>query len=126
MKLCIDDERTPIEPGWEIVRSTLDAFIYLNLHANGDLQYHIEELSLDHDLGEDALNGCDVARNLEEKVLQGMCLPPNVLQVHSGNSVGVQNILDCFKSIVRYCEREGLEVPTIRRVQVLDFCQPMT
>lgn len=126
MKLFVDDEREPLEPGWEVRRDALGAFMAINLHAAGNLEYQIEQLSLDHDLGHDTLSGYDVAQNLEEKVLQGECLPPFILRVHSGNSVGVQKILQAFYSIARYCEREGLNVPTIMRVQPLDVCKPLS
>lgn len=125
MKLFVDDERFPLDDGWEIRRDTLGAFMAINLHAAGNLEYQIEQLSLDHDLGEGG-EGYDVARNLEDKVLQGMCLPPFVLQVHSGNSVGVQRILQSFYAIARYCERNGLNIPTIMRRETLDVCKPMS
>ncbi len=122
MKLFVDDERMP--PGvtecfntsdWEIARSADDAIERLT----PPVAVPVTLLSLDHDLGEPSAtnNGAAVAAWLEAAVIVNGMVPPKILQVHSGNPVGVANILSAFQSIARFCALNGMEVPEIRRIQ---------
>lgn len=115
MKLFVDDERNPPDGTWNVVRSAELAIIYLQSSPEQPL----EILSLDHDLGEprETNSGSEVAKWLEAAVHVNGFLPPAVLQVHSGNPVGVDNILAAFRSIARFCRENGMEIPEVRRVQ---------
>lgn len=91
MKVYLDDERTPPE-GWTLVRWPQDA---IELLMTGQ----VEELSLDHDLGDDERGtGYDVVLWIEEAVVTEGFVPPRI-KVHSANSsarikmeLGVQSI----------------------------------
>ena len=77
MKVYLDDERkTP--DGWIRVYWPQEA---IDLLETG----HVSELSLDHDLGDDARGtGYDVVLWIEEKVIMNGFSPPRML-VHSAN-----------------------------------------
>jgi hypothetical protein len=91
MKVYLDDERkTPL--GWQRIYWPLEAIPLLEL---GD----VEEISLDHDLGDDARGtGYDVVLWIEEAVATRGFVPPKIT-VHSANSsarakmeLGIRNI----------------------------------
>lgn len=113
MKLFVDDERPmPTNGNWIISRTPAGA-IQLMVWAVQNPGNRIEILSLDHDLGENVPTGYDIAAWLEKEVITKGMIPPKVLKVHSANPVGRARILLAFKSIARYCEQNGMEVPTI-------------
>jgi hypothetical protein len=77
VKVYLDDERTP-PAGWHLVRWPEEAIALL---ATGQ----VTDLSLDHDLGDDAHGtGYDVIRWIEEAVATSAFDPP-ALTVHSAN-----------------------------------------
>ncbi|WP_373372107.1 cyclic-phosphate processing receiver domain-containing protein [Nannocystis bainbridge] len=78
MRLWLDDER-PAPPGWLPVRWPDEVVALLQTGA-------VAELSLDHDLGDDARGtGYDVVRWIEEAVATRGFVPP-ALAVHSANT----------------------------------------
>ncbi|WP_112477836.1 cyclic-phosphate processing receiver domain-containing protein [Vibrio variabilis] len=91
MKVYLDDERTAPE-GWKRVYWPEEA---IELLQSGE----VEEISLDHDLGDDTLGtGYDVVVWIEEQVIVNRFKPPKIL-VHSANSsarikmeMGISNI----------------------------------
>lgn len=93
MKVFLDDLRSP-PSGWQLVRWPEEAIALLQTGC-------VTELSLDHDLGDDAHGtGYDVLVWLEEAVfLRGMT--PPALTIHSANfsarqkmEMAVQRIMD--------------------------------
>lgn len=79
VKLYLDDVRPP-PPGWTLVRWPDEA---ITLLATGQ----VDELSLDHDLGDDARGtGYDVLLWIEDRVALHGFRPPRVMRVHSSNS----------------------------------------
>lgn len=120
MKIYLDDIRTPIDDyNWTIVRS-YDEFVDL-IHSIDDFS-DIELISLDHDLGESAMNeffisqqtykinydrikektGLDCAKFLVDYYLdmtdpKGLgvesSIPFPVVKVHSANPIGSANIM---------------------------------
>jgi hypothetical protein len=91
MKVYLDDERkTPL--GWQRIYWPSEA---IPLLESGD----VEEISLDHDLGDDARGtGYDVVLWIEEAVATRGFVPPKIT-VHSANSsarakmeLGIRNI----------------------------------
>ncbi|WP_250476206.1 cyclic-phosphate processing receiver domain-containing protein [Caballeronia sp. INML1] len=84
MKVFLDDERATPD-GWERVYWPDEA---IQLLASGT----VEEISLDHDLGDDTRGtGYDVILWIEEAVaLRGFC-PPKIT-VHSANSSAVSKM----------------------------------
>jgi hypothetical protein len=93
MKLFLDDERNPPE-GWIHVRSPKDAIDILKTGSVG-------EISLDHDLGDDAGGtGYDVILWIEEAVVTQHFVPPKIV-VHSANPSARQKMEAGIRSI--YC-----------------------
>lgn len=91
MKVYLDDERqTP--NGWKRVYWPEEAIELLEAGV-------VEEISLDHDLGDDAHGtGYDVVLWIEEQVIVNSFKPP-LIKVHSANSsarqkmeLGIKNI----------------------------------
>src|SRR5687768_16473707 len=87
MKLWVDDLRCA-PPGWIWVINVEDAKAVLE---TGE----VEELSLDHDLGDTNIperTGYTLVCWMEEKhVTEGIPFPP-ICRVHSDNSVGVEKM----------------------------------
>ena len=88
-KLYLDDVRNPKSKGWIIVRS-YDEFV--NYITENGLP---EEISFDHDLGEDSVkpikSGYDCAKWLCE-YCWGNGIPIPSWNIHSANPVGRDNI----------------------------------
>lgn len=91
MKIYLDDERVSPE-GWVRVFWPEEAIKYLETGQ-------VEEISLDHDLGDDEHGtGYDVVLWIEEAVFTQGFIPPKI-KVHSANSsarekmeLGIRNI----------------------------------
>lgn len=107
-KIYLDDVRTPIEEGWTVVRN-YDEFVSTIMYIGLD---NIELISLDHDLGDTAMNewkygvtknyainydnitektGLDCAKWLVNQWLDGK--PVVDVFTHSANAIGSANIM---------------------------------
>lgn len=117
MYLYLDDVRIPTEGNWEIVRN-YDEFV-AHIKLNGLENYEV--ISLDHDLGESAMQeyytnvkpnyeldykrieektGMDCARFLvAESITKNIPLPQ--IYVHSANPIGTHNILGYVNNYFR-------------------------
>jgi hypothetical protein len=107
-KIYLDDIRTPVESGWEVVRN-YEQFVSTIMYIGLD---NIELISLDHDLGDTAMKewhtnvyhnytldynnitektGMDCAKWLVEQWMNG----EKVVDVftHSANAIGSANIM---------------------------------
>ena len=93
-KLYLDDLRFPRAEGWEIVRS-YDNFVFW-IEENG----LPDEVSFDHDLGEDIKTGYDCAKWLCSYCYDN-ALPFPSWNIHSANPVGVENIKQLIYSFER-------------------------
>ena len=80
MWLFLDDVRDPPDDRWHVVRNYHDC-INILMGAN------VEVISLDHDLGDDK-TGYDVVKFMAEENIW-----PSVVNVHSMNPVGRDNML---------------------------------
>lgn len=96
MKLWLDDIR-PMPKGFDkhvtnvtIAKSCI-AFPY----------DPVDEISFDHDLGEDNGTGYDVAKFIEEQAYLGN-IPPIKWSIHSANPVGRKNIEAAMKKAEEY------------------------
>jgi len=100
VKVYLDDER-PTPEGWVAVRWPEEAIALLE---GGQ----VTELSLDHDLGDDAHGtGYDVLLWLEEAVATRGFVPPPT-RVHSANSSARQKMEMAIARIERFArEREA-------------------
>ena len=93
MKIYLDDER-PTPEGWHRVYWPEEA---IKLMAAGV----VTEISLDHDLGDDARGtGYDVILWIEEAVALRGFIPPKIW-VHSANSSATQKMRAGIESIER-------------------------
>lgn len=93
MRVFLDDERSTPE-GWVRVYWPDEA---VELLVSGS----VEELSLDHDLGDDARGtGYDVVLWIEEAVALRRFKPPKIV-VHSANSSAKEKMLAGIQSIER-------------------------
>lgn len=97
MKLFLDDER-PTPEGWVRVYWPDDA---IRLLETGN----VEEISLDHDLGDDERGtGYDVILWIEEAVALRGFRPP-IITVHSANSSAAAKMRAGVDSIARLTNR---------------------
>lgn len=93
MKVYLDDER-PTPEGWVGVRWPEEAIALLKSGI-------VEELSLDHDLGDDERGtGYDVVLWIEEAVVTSGFRPPRI-RVHSANTSARGKMLAGISSIER-------------------------
>lgn len=93
MKVWVDDVRKPPDNKWLWCKFYEEAVYIIN---NEDIQL----ISLDHDLGEEK-NGYDLACIIEGRVYNDPDYTPPIIEVHSQNPVGVQNI----KMVVKHIEK---------------------
>lgn len=85
MKIFLDDIRTCPE-GWTLAKTAHEAIQLLAANK-------VEQISLDHDLGEDCNgNGNDVLVWIEEKVFLDPSYDPPAMKVHSANPVAQSKI----------------------------------
>ncbi|RKR43457.1 cyclic-phosphate processing receiver domain-containing protein [Paraburkholderia sp. BL17N1] len=97
MKVFLDDAR-PTPDGWHRVFWPDEAIRLLQTGA-------IEEISLDHDLGDDARGtGYDVILWIEEAVALRGFKPPRII-VHSANSSAVEKMRAGVLAIERLASR---------------------
>jgi hypothetical protein len=98
MRVFLDDERATPE-GWVRVYWPDEAIALLESGA-------VEELSLDHDLGDDERGtGYDVVLWLEEAVALRGFKPPRI-SVHSANSSARDKMIAGIQSIERMAQRK--------------------
>ena len=101
VKVYLDDCR-PTPAGWVPARWPEEVIRLLE-------QGGVVELSLDHDLGDDAHGtGYDVLTWIEEAVATRGFLPPRI-SVHSANPAAGQRMLQAIGAIERLARKAGLE-----------------
>jgi hypothetical protein len=97
MKIWLDDER-PAPEGWVGVRWPDEVIALMQ-------QGHVEEISLDHDLGDDRIGtGYDVVLWIEREVALNKLVPP-VISVHSANPVARRRMEQTIQAINRFVKR---------------------
>jgi len=103
MKIFLDDERE-CPAGWLHVRTPAECIHFLKNNPKD-----ISDLSLDHDLGDDAGigTGYDVLLWLEEKVALEGFIPPRNIIVHSSNASARVKMENAIKSIRRISDNNG-------------------
>jgi hypothetical protein len=100
MRIYLDDERTPPE-GWHLVSTPREAIECLQTGS-------VEEISLDHDLGDGPANGYQVILWIEEAVALRRFVPPKI-RVHSANPSARQKMESGIRSICRL-HNENLKI----------------
>jgi hypothetical protein len=101
VRLWLDDER-PAPEGWTRVFNQFQA-IFLMEAAEYE-GFVVDMISLDHDLGENAGDGYQVACWMEKQAGMNRRVPDE-LYCHSANPVGRMRIMQAFDSIQRIRER---------------------
>jgi len=103
MKLWVDDIR-PAPEGW-VWAKTFEAAVDFICGPQP-----IEEMSLDHDLG-DGPTGYNILCLLESLIFNGFWRKPvPLIHVHSANPVGAKNMLRVIDSIERHCISKHVSV----------------
>lgn len=81
MKIWLDDEYEPNEPGWTWTTNVQDTLDFLRLNPT-----NITDISLDHDLGDNTLGtGYDVLKYIEFRTNADLSLDHIRIHIHSGN-----------------------------------------
>lgn len=93
MRIWLDDERPMPEGFTHHVKTAHEA---IELLKTGQ----VEEISLDHDLGDGNGTGYDVAKFIEEQAVTGQTTKFRV-RVHSQNVVGRENIKAALRNALR-------------------------
>lgn len=105
MKVYLDDERTPPD-GWVLVRWPAEAIALLESGA-------VEEVSLDHDLGDDTVGtGYDVVIWIEEAVAVRGFVPPRI-HIHTANPSARVKMEAGVASILRHAARRAPPPPAV-------------
>jgi hypothetical protein len=109
MKLYLDDERMSPGRDWMVLRSYRECLIIMNRDWND-----IEEISLDHDLGENQQTGYDVLLYIEKRVAEGERHLPR-LSLHTANTSARYKMQQAIESIGKMhaynmCKNEVQEV----------------
>lgn len=95
MKIWLDDVR-PMPQGYDLHVMTASEAIAILERGN------VEEISFDHDLGDDKDGtGYDVAKFIEKNAYLNHCPPPR-WKVHSANPVGRENIKRAMEAAERH------------------------
>lgn len=96
MKIFLDDER-PAPSGWTLMRWPYEVIAALQTHR-------VTEISLDHDLGDDAMGtGYDVLVWLESTVARHSFALP-VIHIHTANSAARPRMLAAVAQIQRLAQ----------------------
>lgn len=128
IKIYLDDVRTPVKNNWYVVRN-YNEFVHLVNKIGLD---KIDEISLDHDLGDEAMTeyytnvknfnqldynninektGMDCAKFLVNKSLDDNIVLPQIY-VHSANPIGSDNMISYINNYLISC---GLPKTCIKR-----------
>jgi hypothetical protein len=106
VKIWLDDDPRRdswVDDTWTIVRRAYPCILLLaNAGWNDDPL--VEELSLDHDLGDERDNGSgyEIAKWIERQAFEGNWKAvPKRITIHSGNPVGRKNMQAAIDSIER-------------------------
>jgi hypothetical protein len=120
--LYLDDIRTPLDPGWEVVRTYEEFTAAIKLNGLGSYSH----ISLDHDLGHTAMveyysnvkpnyelnysnieekTGYDAAKFLVNESIETNIPLPQVY-VHSANPIGSANIMGYINNYYKNCKRQ--------------------
>lgn len=105
MKLYLDDKR-PIPSGWQGCSTAWECIWFLE-------HEEVTELSLDHDLGDGPSyaerpgTGYDVAKWLLEQAFNGnFKVIPQIIDCHSSNPKGREDILKTLKRMKKYMDEQ--------------------
>ena len=109
MKIFIDDLREPPGEDWLVFRTAEDFLIWFVWWLNLKGPVDIEEIALDHDLGEEGMTGHKLMLQLIKELMAGrfqqIC---NIrFTTHSANPVGRKNIEADITELKKLCKERG-------------------
>lgn len=96
-KIWLDDQIPPPDDSWYWHKEILFVFQFTR---NGV----VDEISLDHDLGDGIPTGYDLLVMLEKHAAEGGFSKAPKFTIHSANPVGRQNMERAIASIERFCK----------------------
>ena len=120
MRLYLDDMRNPIADDWQVVRSYDEFVAHIRMHG----LENYEVISLDHDLGDTAMNeyytnvrdnykidysnitektGLDCAKWLVSESMTNK-IPLPQIYVHSANPIGSSNMMGYINNYLMNCK----------------------
>ena len=120
MRLYLDDMRNPIADDWQVVRSYDEFVAHIRMHG----LENYEVISLDHDLGDTAMNeyytnvrdnykidysnitektGLDCAKLLVSESMTNK-IPLPQIYVHSANPIGSANMMGYINNYLMNCK----------------------
>ena len=120
MRLYLDDMRNPIADDWQVVRSYDEFVAHIRMHG----LENYEVISLDHDLGDTAMNeyytnvrdnykidysnitektGLDCAKWLVSESMTNK-IPLPQIYVHSANPIGSANMMGYINNYLMNCK----------------------
>jgi len=79
LKLWVDDLRPAPDDSWDIAKNGKDAFYMMKQH-----KYSV--VSLDHDMGEDSINGYELVKWMYDRL--NKLNWPETISIHTANPVG--------------------------------------
>ena len=98
IKIWLDDIRSAPDNSWIVVRNAEDAWEIIS-------KCDVEQISLDHDLGENKPTGYDLCNKIEAAVYIGTMKSVPEMTVHSANPVGRANMERAIVAIKRRVEK---------------------
>jgi hypothetical protein len=95
IKVYLDDERLP-PVGWVRAKTSQTAINLLSLGI-------VEEISLDHDLGDEEIcgNGYKVLLWIEEQIMTNESYNPPIIKIHTANVSARQKMISALDFILR-------------------------
>ena len=96
MKLYLDDTRPVPDNSWTLTKTAQETIQYL-------ISTNVEEISLDHDLGDGNGTGYDVLFWIEEQVYTTDYIPPKIINIHTANVVARKKMEQSLNSIIAKC-----------------------
>lgn len=109
MKLYVDDMRQPPD-GWIICRSVRLAKGLLTMG-------YVNELSLDHDMGDGKPTGYDLLCWIEDETANKEDFWPPALHVHSANPVGCARMQQAIARILMLLRNRAISVNHLSKEQ---------
>lgn len=108
MKIFVDDLREPPSKDWQVFRNA-ESFLSWFFQLDPKKLVDVEEIALDHDLGEDRMTGHDLMLQLIEEMVAGKLQQICDIRftTHSANPVGRRNIVADIAELKRLCEERG-------------------
>jgi hypothetical protein len=99
VKIFLDDERIPVKPGWTVVRNFAQFIEAVEANAPD-----IEEITFDHDLGDDFRNGYHCVLWMTDHALDYPGIFESLARIwfHSANTEGIENMRGLLEGMIQH------------------------